>query len=198
MSTQSSEAPQLAKTDEALPVLKTLVRQKVTQIIERSARVEEIETIDVENQDDFCYGHWMAFIMISGSAIRIMLKIHFKKSTAISMLSKKARSESSEKADRMAMDFMKEQCNLMAGALKASFNSAKIITGLSIPLVTRGFDEAVFSDKVDKCKSNDVWKLEWNSGSMVCSSVIEILDWNQFAGFEIDEDDDDDDDGEFL
>ena len=200
MVTQSSEAKQLVKSDEVLLTLKSLVRGRVVSTITRSARIDETETetIEVENQDDFCYGHWMAFIMISGSAVRIMLKLHFKKSTAIGMLSKKARSESREKADRMAMDFMKEQCNLMAGALKGAFNSAKIITGLSIPLVTRGFDEAVFSDKVDKSKNSDVWKIEWPEGSMICSSVIEILDWNQFANFEIADEDEEDEDGEFL
>lgn len=199
MTMQSSEATNLGPYEESLKNLRDLVRNKVNQTICRSARLDKVDTIEVENKDDFCYGHWMAFIMISGSAIRIMLKVHFKRSTAIDILGSKTSGESQEKAERMAMDFMKEQCNLMAGSLKTSFNNAKIITGLSIPLVTRGFDEAVFSDKIDKSKITDVWKLEWPGGSMTCSSVAEILDWNQFTNFSVEEDDDEDEeDGVFL
>lgn len=197
MAMQGSEATNLGEYEQSVRNLKDLVRNKVVDTMVRSARIEGPKVFEMENQDDFCYGHWMAFIMISGSAIRIMLKLHFKKSTAITMLGSKAKNESGEKADRMAMDFMKEQCNLMAGALKSSFNNAKIITGLSIPLVTRGFDEAVFSDKVDRSKINDVWKLEWDEGTIVCSSVIEILEWAQFTDFEI-EDNEDEEDGVFL
>jgi hypothetical protein len=127
-----------------------------------------------------------------------MLKIHFNTATAVGMLGKKAREESPEKVSRMAMDFMREQCNLMAGALKGSLNAAKITTGLSIPLVTRGFDEAVFSDKVDRSKINDVWSLGWQGGAVTCSSVFEILDWGDVIDFTFDENDDDDEDGVFL
>lgn len=201
MSTQTSEAAQLVQYEQATENLKKLVRKKVQQTLTRSARLGETKISEVKNADDFAYDHWMAFIMISGSSIRIMLKIHFNTSTAITMLTHKPRRQKdNEKLQRMAMDFMKEQCNLMAGTLKGSFNNAKIVTGLSIPLVTRGFDEAVFSDKVDRSKINDVWCLEWSEGTVTCSSVLEILDWNEIVNFQAEDDDDveDDEDGEFL
>jgi len=41
-------------------------------------------------------------------------------------------------------DFMKELCNLVSGALKRVFSGAGIQAGISLPLLTRGFDEIFF------------------------------------------------------
>ncbi|MFW7379928.1 MAG: hypothetical protein ACOH5I_14035 [Oligoflexus sp.] len=198
MATQPSEAAQLAQFEQATENLKKLVRNRVQQTLSKSARLGETKISEVKNVDDFAYDHWMAFIMISGSSIRIMLKIHFNTTTAIDMLTHRPRNKDTDRVQRMAMDFMKEQCNLMAGALKGSLNNAKIVTGLSIPLVTRGFDEAVFSDKVDRSKINDVWRLDWDEGAVTCSSVLEILDWNDLVNFQVESEDEDEDDGVFL
>ena len=158
---EAADLSALEHNEETVENLKRMIRSKVESTLIRSARLEQAETEEVENKDDFVYGHWMAFILISGSSVRVMLKLHFSAKAARSMLGNKVRKEQDpEVLERMAMDFMKEQCNLMAGALKSSFNNSQIITGLSIPLVTRGFDEAVFSDKVDHSKIKDVTALE--------------------------------------
>ncbi|SMF36455.1 chemotaxis protein CheX [Pseudobacteriovorax antillogorgiicola] len=181
--------------------LRTMIRGKVLSTLTKSARLEESRIVEVENTDDFVYGHWMAFILISGSSVRVTLKLHFSNRTAKIMLGNKVKNETDkDKLERISMDFMKEQCNLMAGALKTTFNNSKIITGLSIPLVTRGFDEAVFSDKLDHGKINDVWRLTWGQeeGDVICSSVTEVLQWSDFNGFSYEEVDEDDDEGVFL
>lgn len=200
MTAHATEAAQLRTEPSGIENLKQLVRKKAQQTIERSSRLSGTSVEEAARSDDFTYGHWMSFIMVSGSAIRIMLKLHFNTRTAVSLMTAKPKADDPEKTSRMAMDFMKEQCNLIAGALKSSLKNANIITGLSIPLVTRGFDEAVFSDKIDKSKTNDVWVLRWDGGEVICSSVFEVLDWARFENFEeVEEDtDDEDDDGEFL
>ncbi|NRA67604.1 MAG: hypothetical protein HRU19_24195 [Pseudobacteriovorax sp.] len=196
--TEAQDISELEQNESAAKELKKLIRAKVESTIVKSARLEDSKIIEVENLDDYVYGHWMAFILISGSSVRTMLKVHFNGSTARAMLGTKVRRVKDPKAlERMAMDFMKEQCNLMAGALKTAFNSAQIITGLSIPLVTRGFDEAVFSDKVDHSKINDVWKLSWPDGEIVCSSVTEVLQWGDFSSY-VYEEEEEEEDGVFL
>lgn len=179
--------------------LKKQIRSKVESTLIKSARLTDITCHEIENQDDFLYDHWMAFILISGSSVRVMLKLHFSFQNACNMMNNKMKIISKNQiSEHMAMDFMKEQCNLMAGALKSVFNNSNIITGISIPIVTRGFDESVFSDIVDQSKIKDVWKLNWSNGSVICSSVTEILHWTDFDNFIFDEDSREDDDGVFL
>ena len=180
--------------------IKKLIRSKVELTLVKSARLEDSELIELSDKDDYVYGHWMAFILISGSSVRTMLKVHFTSDSARKMLGSKVRKVKDQTTlERMAMDFMKEQCNLMAGSLKTAFNNNNIITGLSIPLVTRGFDEAVFSDKIDHSKINDVWRLQWPDGEVTCSSVTEVLHWADFSGYVYREDEEDEEeDGVFL
>ncbi len=197
-----SEAPDLLMVEEnkiIVEKIKNQIRSKVESTLAKSARLEQSKIEEVDNIDDFVYGHWMAFILISGSSVRVMLKLHFSNQNARSMLGNKIKKDTDHQTvERMAMDFMKEQCNLMAGSLKSVFNNSHIITGLSIPLVTRGFDEAVFSDKIDETKINDVWKLIWPGGSVICSSVTEVLQWSDFNNFELEDESDDEEDGVFL
>ena len=199
-----SEARDLSNVedrDRLVENLQLMIRSKVLSTLTKSARLEDSHIVDVDNKDDFVYGHWMAFILISGSSVRVTLKLHFNHLVAKAMLGNKVRNEADpETLERISMDFMREQCNLMAGSLKTAFNNSRIITGLSIPLVTKGFDEAVFSDKIDQGKVNDVWKLTWGDEGteVVCSSVTEILDWGDFREFSYDDEDEDEDEGVFL
>lgn len=196
---EAKELDELRANEFTAEEIKKLIRLKVETTLVRSARLEDSEVIEHHNKDDYVYGHWMAFILISGSSVRTMLKIHFTSDSARKMLGSKVRKVKDQSTlERMAMDFMKEQCNLMAGSLKSAFNSHNIITGLSIPLVTRGFDEAVFSDKVDHSKINDVWRLRWPEGEVTCSSVTEVLHWGDFQGYTFQEEDEEEEDGVFL
>jgi len=172
----------------------------VENTIVRASALKNHSLQEVTNADDFLFGHWMSLILVSGSAIRIILKVHFDTGTARRMLANKLKRKFEDIDDRMAMDHMREMCNLMAGSLKAALTDAGIITGISIPLVTSGFDEAVFSDKVDPRKILDVWKIVWDSGELTCASVSDVLSWNDFTDLHIEtgKKAEDDGEGEFL
>ena len=75
-----------------------------------------------------------------------------------------------------------------------------IVTGLSLPLVTRGFDELIFSDKIEEGDYVDSWDIEWPGGKVTFTSGVKIDQPELFAGasFEEEEEEEDDDDGEFL
>ncbi len=201
MAQESAEAKKLVVDTTAVKeTLKTVIRERIENTIVRASALKSHKVQEVANSDDFLYGHWMSLILVSGSAIRVILKVHFDTSTSRSMLANKLKKRIEDIDDRMAMDHMREMCNLMAGSLKAAFNNAGIITGISIPLVTSGFDEAVFSDKIDPRKIHDVWKITWPTGEIALSSVSDILSWNEFAnlGTEESSNSQDDGDGEFL
>jgi|GEM_PF-3514613 CheY-specific phosphatase CheX len=180
--------------------LKQVIRGRVENTIVRASALKNHSLQEVTNADDFLFGHWMSLILVSGSAIRIILKVHFDTGTARRMLANKLKRKFEDIDDRMAMDHMREMCNLMAGSLKAALTDAGIITGISIPLVTSGFDEAVFSDKVDPRKILDVWKIVWDSGELTCASVSDVLSWNDFTDLHIEtgKKAEDDGEGEFL
>jgi CheY-specific phosphatase CheX len=180
-------------------VLKQVIRFRVENTIMRASALKDHRLQEVSNSDDFLYGHWMSLILVAGSAVRVILKLHFDASTSRRMLAGKLKKKHEDIDDSMAMDHMREMCNLMAGALKSAFNRANIVTGISIPLVTSGFDEAVFSDKIDPRKIYDVWKITWPDGELACSSVLDVLSWNDFSDLKIDDDTKaDEGDGEFL
>ncbi len=200
MGAESSEAKKaVVDTSAVKEVLKHVIRHRVGNTIVRASGLKEHKLQEVSNSDDFLYGHWMSLILVSGSAVRVILKVHFDTATGRGILANKLKKKPEDIDDRMAMDQMREMCNLMAGALKAAFNNAGIITGISIPLVTSGFDEAVFSDKIDPRKIHDVWKISWPTGELACSSVSDILSWNDFVDLKVDDEHKEDEgDGEFL
>jgi CheY-specific phosphatase CheX len=201
MPPESAEARKaVVDTSVVKDTLKQVIRGRVENTIVRASALKNHSLQEVANSDDFLFGHWMSLILVSGSAIRVILKVHFDTGTARRMLANKLKKKLEDIDDRMAMDHMREMCNLMAGSLKAALTDAGIITGISIPLVTSGFDEAVFSDKVDPRKILDVWKIVWDSGELTCASVSDVLSWNDFTDLQIEKPKtaDDDGEGEFL
>ena len=186
-------------TSSVKDVLKQVIRSRVENTFGRASGLKDYKLQECANDDDYLYGHWMSLILVSGSAIRVILKVHFDTGTGRLILANKLKKRIEDIDDRIAMDHMREMCNLMAGSLKGAFNSAGIITGISIPLVTSGFDEAVFSDKIDPRKIHDVWRISWAEGEVVCSSVSDILAWNDFSELKVEiEQSADEGGGEFL
>lgn len=188
--------------DEVKEALKNRIRNRVLSTLSRSARMDSLRIEDVENPDDFTYAYWMSVILVSGSSVRTNLKIHFNSDAAKQLVGSRVQKKSKSEAQRVCMDFMREQCNLIAGSLKSMYLSENIITGLSLPLLTSGFDEAIFSDRVDEAKNKDIWKIVWDGypTGITCSAETQILAWDDFKNFsaEEEEDDDNDSDGEFL
>jgi CheY-specific phosphatase CheX len=200
MPLDSSEAKQsLVDVPAIQEMLLKVIRARSETSLVRSSALKHAALEEVANKDDFLYGHWMALILVSGTGIRIILKIHFDSITGRKMLASKIRRKPEDIDERMAIDHMRETCNLLAGAVKSSLSHAGVITGISIPLVTSGFDEAVFSDKIDNRKLQDVWKISFEGGEVVCSSVSDILNWNEFAQLQLNDPvPESDGDGEFL
>ncbi len=200
MPLESSEAKQ-SQVDTATiqETLLKVIRARSETSLSRSSALKNAVVEEVSNRDDFLYGHWMSLILVSGTGIRIILKVHFDTTTGRKMLANKMRRKPEDLDERMAIDHVRESTNLFAGALKSSLSHAGIITGISIPLVTSGFDEAVFSDKIDSRKLHDVWKVRWDGGEVVCSCVSDILSWNEFSGLQLEDPvPEADADGEFL
>lgn len=177
--------------------LKAMIRKKFCESLSNLPNLKNVTHADHPQPDDFVYNHWMAIILISGSELRITLKVHFSLEAAFSMMARAGiETGRTSKAQKLAFDFVKEHCNVAAGSIKRSLNASQIPVGLSIPLVTRGFDEAIFSDKIDAHKFNEIWVTSWDDLSITCSAVIEVLDAKNIGHFV--EHEEPEDEGVFL
>jgi hypothetical protein len=155
--------------------LKDIVRSATKNRLNSCTRSHfKIELSEVSNPDDFVYGYWMSFILLSGKDLQITVKCHFFSDEAGHLAAVALKRQLEQISQPNIQDFMREYCNLVAGEIKASLWGSKVTIGLSLPLITRGFDEVIFSDQTDSRQFSDWWRLSWGSGSMIMSFVAEV------------------------
>lgn len=125
------------------------------------------------------FAPWAAIILVSGSDYRLTFKVHFSlihaKQIAIDPKDGASAALDSQNLNTKCFDYMKEFCNLYAGSLKRAFADSNVSMGISLPLLTRGFDE-VFFPKADFKNTFEVfWDLTNQLGTVRCSLFIETL-----------------------
>ena len=97
------------------------------------------------------YAHWMGLILVGRQGLKTIFKVHFSSNQITGLLGRKFKSKN------LMLDFAKEYCNLVAGAIKAELGKAELDCGISLPLITRGFDETFFA--TIKQNNEKIWKL---------------------------------------
>lgn len=120
------------------------------------------------------FSRWMGIILISSVGLRITLKIHFKaagvKTFAASIYGLKAE----ELTISQVGEFIKECCNLVAGAVKKSLESQGFSLGISLPILTRGLDEIFFPPPDEAVLYSDQWTVSVVDGAFNCSATVEL------------------------
>lgn len=90
------------------------------------------------------FGPWTSIILLSGSDLRLTFKVHFSY-VQLREIILGGEAERDRNRDRAKIfDFMKEFCNQYGGAVKRAFGESKVELGISLPMLTRGFDEVFF------------------------------------------------------
>lgn len=119
--------------------------------------------------------HWMTLVLISSSSLSVTFKAHFKSRVALSM----AAASRGESADSLTigqgLDFFKEFCNMIAGGLKHSLSSAGVAVGISLPVMTRGYDEVNARFLMTPSSHYQAWECAVGEGTVTFSAVVEIL-----------------------
>jgi CheY-specific phosphatase CheX len=151
----------------------------------------------IEGYDRRVHGNWMAIILVSGKDVRITFKVHFNIKDIKKILEGSFAKPYSEIEDDLATDFVKEFCNLTAGYIKQIFEKYELKSGISLPIVTRGFDD-IFYRPTNTDEVADLWKLEVAGVSLLCTPHFNIFDSGNIPVFNLEETDgdDDDDDGD--
>ncbi len=133
------------------------------------------------------YGHWMSLILVVGEAIRITFKAHFMEEDARRFVAQVTGVPFDDVKGAQAIDYIKEYCNLVAGILKKGLLSQGAACGISLPMVTRGFDE-VFFPKADGVRAfSACWKFKSEHGEIVCSTLFEVQEASKLENLNFDE-----------
>jgi hypothetical protein len=127
-------------------------------------------------EPDMIYNEWMAGIMLAGPSMRCILKLHFNHP----MMQKYCYSNEDLKIN----DQLKEICNVIAGTFKKYLEQIGVHIGISLPFITSGLDEFLFTEIRKEDMSYSVYDVE-SSGAkiMTLSHEMELIDKNLIEKF---------------
>ena len=143
------------------------------------------ETILLEDASELessksAIGQWLSLIFVSSSAVKMSFKTYYYTADANYFTSKALGLDSVDEISKDQVDdFIKEFCNLVAGAIKESLELGGTKSLISLPLVTRGQDYVFF--EIRKTDENpqvltDIWDLTLNDHTITCRIVFEVWD----------------------
>ena len=161
------------------------------------AEVEEEETAIREIP---IYGFWLSFVLLATDYMNIILKTHFDFSSILPILKKIFNTKDFEISQQMAESFMNEYSNLFGTKIKNSIYEIGIPAGMSLPVLTRGFDNYLFEEyfkssanvsnvesvnkKREKYQYSQVWKFTTDETTIFCSVEIDIMSQAAFEKLE--------------
>ncbi len=122
---------------------------------------------------DLAFFEHMVIMLLTNAQIRMFLKIHFHLDIAKRLASARQNKKWSEVPDKVALDFMKELCNVLGGRLKRKIAHLNLELGQSIPLDLEGFCEIFFED------------VNWSSDTLVFNVSNAQLQVHVSAQYEI-------------
>lgn len=122
------------------------------------------------------HGHWMAMALTAGPQLRVTFKVHFMADQGAKLAQKALGVEWDKIAFRNTSDFMREYCNMTLGLIKKVLQDHGFRSGISLPFLTRGFDEVFFPESSGVISSRSYWKVQFEEENVVCSAHIELFD----------------------
>lgn len=161
--------------------------------------VVELSTNNIPH--GYVFANQMSMIIVAGQAVRVVFKAHFNHRDSKPLARRLYGID--EVDDARSRDVMKEYCNLTAGFLKKICIENDVPVGISLPVVTLGFNQ-VFSDLEGEDKKivfDDCWKLVYADSDIICSCRVDIHNVEtiqKFLQFNTEETDDDEDEFDFL
>jgi hypothetical protein len=116
--------------------------------------------------------HWMSIILVAGEHLRITFKANFM-SSDVKILARQVYGNQDISIDQ-STDYLKEYCNLTMGGVKNFLERNEISLGMSLAIVTRGFDEVFYPPMVGKQCFVDRWSLRCGDAKIECCTIYEI------------------------
>ncbi len=132
----------------------------------------------IENTKD----KWLSLILVSCFEVQISFKVYFTLEDIENLMRDYMTILPSEISTDIVYDFMNEYCNLTAGMIQQTLSSQSIKVSISIPMISKGFDDVIFSTH-DEGVFSDSWSLMVGPYKLTCISEIHILDREMFKDF---------------
>lgn len=98
----------------------------------------------MKDESEVFFQNWMSIILVSNSDFRLTIKVYCKESDILDM-GRRAFLGIEDKSEKAISDFVKELANLLGGTLKRALETSGVVSGLSLPLLVRAFDDLFFS-----------------------------------------------------
>ena len=126
---------------------------------------------------------WLSLILVSCIDVRISFKVFFQVSDVKRLIFKSMKSKMADISDDLVFDFMNEYCNLTAGLIQQSLSKQDIKAGISLPMVSRGFDDLYFSSPEGNGKKSS-WIINVEGVELTCISEILVMNDERLSSFE--------------
>lgn len=121
------------------------------------------------------FAHWLSMILMTSSDLRITFKVFYSNKTARKMAAHSMEVPETKVGNHTLAFYMREYVNLTAETVEKNLADNGITVGLSLPIVTRGFDE-VFSEFTKfGSLSETKWRVETEAGSLFCCAIIQAI-----------------------
>lgn len=160
-------------TQAALKNIKNLIRNTSAHALKAMSQKKEIQVEDVLIKNKIL-GHWMTLISVSGEQLHITFKVQFSIDMARNFATQVLGNHKNDISNSHSKDFIREFCNLVAGNIKNKLSENNIVVGISLPLLSRGFDDLFFAATERAEASHDRWALTHYDCSVFCSTDIQI------------------------
>lgn len=159
-------------------------------------------TTEMVNNDYGLLAPWTSLILVSGNDYRITFKVHFPVINCKGLVAQSG-AESDDlqnelKIKMQVFDYLKEFCNYYAGSLKRAFSDANVNMGISLPILTRGFDEVFFPRANFNSSFEVYWKMKNSIAEFKCSLFLEATNVEKLKSLSIKLDSSDEGEIEFL
>ncbi len=165
--------------------LEALVQSRSESILRTFGSVTELRTSEPLSHS-LVFGHRMSLIMVSNAAIRVTFSAHFNEEETQELLRLRLKNQAGTFPTEQVLDYFKEYCNVVAGALKVDLKNAGLETGISLPLATRGFDELFFPPVDSHHVFAHHWAIHHPFGSFHCTVRYQILNPSEFQKIPVD------------
>jgi hypothetical protein len=180
--------PQSANAAHALPD-QTWSRelQALLELFSKSTHRRLVHDYDVsdtllvflDNPNRYVFGHHMALIFLAGPCFRLILKAHYSVKGVEQLVARTLKRQPDKIEEKTIHDFMREFLNLVAGGCKTMLGEIGIPMGLSLPLVSRGFDEIYYRRKVRDSAVLTDWEVHSELFKVTFTLVCEVIEWKE-------------------
>ncbi len=158
--------------------LSSVVRESALDKLKIHSFNEKLSIKEIQNPIPLVFGYWMSLVLASSPSVRIIFKINYETRSVLEMAKQMfVRLDIADPSPDLIEDFTKEYCNLVAGSLKIIFEKLNVVLGVSLPMVTKGFDEVFLANRIKKEFTHvDYWEVTDGKVSLPMSLHIDWID----------------------